>query len=295
MSLIPRPPLCAVCSTPIPQSQRGRPRKTCGDRCRQYKKRKYEDHSDEVRATTRRAWETIRQWERRFGPLTQPSADDPTLTLRDRLLIRLKRGMPIPFCRWCLRPHIPGMGTPLDYCSTKCQKVVHHLREKLTAPPKLDLMGQLAETRLRVCAECSALFVPANARHKYHTDACRMRAHRKRVRKMKPCVTCGKVFERRHPRQLTCKRECGRLWNNERNRGRNAAASAIKHAGRNLNCKHCGKPLTEERLKDVRTKYCNKRCKRASMYKSEAIRLGIRPKGLGKLPRTTEYVPGRGR
>src|SRR5687767_3408943 len=98
MEPIPRPKFCAVCRVAIPQGNRGRPRTTCGSRCRKRKERMPSGlsyRSEEFYEKTRKAWQTIKGWERRFGSLNQTYPEWAGLTLRDRLLIRLQRGWPI--------------------------------------------------------------------------------------------------------------------------------------------------------------------------------------------------------
>src|SRR6187455_3043128 len=107
MEPIPRPEFCVVCHEPIPQGTRGRPRTTCGSRCRKRKERAPNARLDAFYEKTREAWQVIKGWERRFGELTQTYPEWAGLTLRDRLLIRLQRGWAISFCAQCERPYMP--------------------------------------------------------------------------------------------------------------------------------------------------------------------------------------------
>src|SRR5688572_25693274 len=122
MEPIPRPEFCRVCREPLPQGNRGRPRTTCGDACRKRKQRAWRYDTDEFYQKTRKAWQVIKGWERRFGPLTHTYPEWPGLNLRDRLLIRLQRGWPINFCAQCQRPYMPDAPDAKGrYCSKSCE------------------------------------------------------------------------------------------------------------------------------------------------------------------------------
>jgi hypothetical protein len=261
MSLVPRLKLCFMCSEPIPQSSTGRPRKTCGERCRQRMHRKTQPPSVELQAKRKDAWKTIRQWERRFGALTQTYPEWGGLTLRDRLLIRLQRDWPIAFCSVCTRPFMPDApdATPKQ-CSAECARTERTLRRRTDSGAGADALPEVvvelrekAKALNKRCKHCGIVFAPTNVRQEYHSGACRTAAYRKRWGK---CEQCGEKYRRVKAHQRYCKRPCERRAMAQRRRA--AWLASLPPAI----CRWCGETI-DRRSKSQRVslKYCDSICR----------------------------------
>lgn len=272
-----RPRSCEICRRSIPHASTGRPRLTCSDRCRQIKRRRYDyhkwiHHRDFQKARVR-AKRQLRRYEARFGDLTSIPAypHDPLnpMTLRDRLLIYLSRGMRVLDCWTCDRPYMPdGQRTPT--CSDSCARYRREYMNKLEATLYKNPGAWSSEIgdyirndkRLGVCAHCDAFFIPTRSDRKYCSPKCRKLAwwyHHKYgvVRqpfgwqpKKKKCELCGEKFypstANKQSVQICCTRACYEQLNTRRKAQRRQAARPQRY------CTYCNIALPKDKFR----KYC---------------------------------------
>lgn len=271
-----RPRICEICHRALEHASTGRPRLTCGDRCRQMKRRRYfyagcaqQRHREQAR---RKAEKQIHKWEKQSGLdfKTVPAYhfDPYAMSLYDRLMIYLPRGMAVQTCWTCARPYMPD-GRKSPTCSKTCQRkrVKYFKAVKMSfyhkpRVPDGEMIPYLnAGKRLGLCAHCGDPFMPTRRDRKYCGDKCRKAAwerSRSGLRHWpygstpvkKYCVHCGKKFTLTSPNKLTyqeyCTRECFRRLQNYLN-----VAKARKTRPQ-LRCINCESPIGT----DGRRRYC---------------------------------------
>ena len=163
----------------------------------------------------RRAAKQIRRYEKRFGDLSLIPAyrHDPneTMSLRDRLMIYLPRGMRVLECWTCHRPYMPdGQLSPTcsDACTRTRAEYFKHIHDNFyhnprRMPPEVyDYIR--AEERLKFCAHCDDPFVPTRSDRKYCAERCRKAAYKHRNPGWR-CRECGSVCA---GRQHYCSDRC---------------------------------------------------------------------------------------
>jgi len=265
-----RPEICNICHQPLPIATTGRPRKTCSDRCRQIRRRRYDyegwryprSHAKEWRAADR----ALRKMEQQYGqriPDTPPVYVDmytPRISDRERLLIRLSRGMTIPQCAICLKPYFNELSPDGIHCSGECRQEANRRSEALKRGiKKWDRQYDLrVDVRLdlglpiKTCQYCEKPFPPYDKRKKYCNAKCRKA---KWLSLREKCANCGEFFLRdpNHTNKKYCGKECNRIGTNKRRRPENPPATPRL-------CVVCGEMFTPVyRWKHYRTT-CSERC-----------------------------------
>ena len=197
-----RPKICEICHKELPHASRGRPRITCSDRCRQVRRRRYDylgwryprQHDQQWRQAER----DLRKIEKvcgrlpdTVGPIT--SIYDPTISVRERILIRMSRGMDVPKCLVCHKPFITEDGVRGIYCLPDCSELGHNrARTLLTAigewegryDPRVDVRVRL-DLPIKVCPHCTKPFPDYDKRKIYCTPRCR-KAHWREEKRRDP-------------------------------------------------------------------------------------------------------------
>jgi hypothetical protein len=218
---------CIICWGPLPgvpgsEQKRGRPRRTCGDACRQrLHRRDVRDRTPwtklELERNTRSAKKQMRRWAKAGVDLNAAIPGYTGMNLGQRLYLYLQRGWPVQSCRRCRAPFILD-GVATEFCGPVCSAEHRRLEKAIEAwsgdPVKaasLDPRVQLylrTDQPLRLCAECGKPFPVLDKRRITCSDQCRLHRHRQ---KHKKCPNCGKVFEPRKTGgtlQKYCKPEC---------------------------------------------------------------------------------------
>lgn len=155
----------------------------------------------------RAATREIKRIEREGGPIdSTPHPDLPLMSLRERIHLRLTRGMPIHFCRWCKRVYLfdsPGADT--THCSPTCRRAEHDNHQRILRAtvtheglyhPHVDVRLRLNLPNLRACAQCDLPLLHDVPKKRFCSDACRARHWRENKRAhTRKCKECGRAFE----------------------------------------------------------------------------------------------------
>lgn len=269
-----RPTICNICHKPLPIAATGRPRKTCSDRCRQIRRRRYDyegwryprKHAKEWRAADR----TLRKMEKQYGqriPDTPPVYVDiytPHISDRERLLIRLSRGMNVPQCWLCLKPYFDELSPDGMHCSGECSAEARRNDEAVKRgivmwagqyDPRVDVRVDMG-LPLRACLQCDMPFPRYNRRKKFCSSKCRSRHWREENRsRIRLCPECGESFEpdKFHPYQKYCSEKCSR-----RVQDRRYYAKIRQPLPQRRRCRACGRAFRPKMR--VRHIYCSERC-----------------------------------
>jgi hypothetical protein len=265
------PQACFECREPLPEGGHWRPRKTCGDVCRQRRSRRRRadrKRSDkEWEAKTRAAIRQLRKWQRagldlNYRPPDQPGAQP----LGNRLLMYLQRDWPIRTCARCALPFMRDF-VATEFCSEKCRKEDLEARKAVEAwmsdPAKAALLNPAVHARialklpLKVCKECTKPFPLHNKQRETCSDACRARHHRKWWR---VCKRCGEKFKRKRlagSAELFCSDPCRQSMRNEKRLARHHAKHLKDYSERP--CLRCDTAFAPK-WGHPHQKYCGEAC-----------------------------------
>ena len=284
-----RPKVCEICVKPLDHASRGRPRKTCSDRCRQIKRRRYDYHGWRYPRQHDQQWRQAERDLRKLekvcgrlldtvGPIT--SIYDPTISVRQRILIRMSRGMDVPKCLVCHKPFITEDGVRGIYCSPACSELGHNrARTLLTAigewegryDPRVDVRVRL-DLPIKVCPHCDKPFPDYDRRKIYCSPRCR-KAHWREEKRRTTCKRCGKTYDPTlgHPSKRYCTSACQKLALNQRYRAKLRQKSGFPQRRRCWECGHTFRP--KKRLAEMHH-YCRRLCKsRASDHRRAQARM----------------------
>ena len=271
-----RPTTCHICHKPLPESNKGRPRLTCSDRCRQVKRRRYDYHGWRYPRQHDQQWRQAERDLRKLekvcgrlpdtvGPIT--SIYDPTISVRQRILIRLSRGMDVPKCLVCHKPFITEDGVKGIYCCPDCAELGNHrARTLLTAigewegryDPRVDVRVRL-DLPIKVCPHCDKPFPDYDKRKKYCSPRCR-KAHWREEQRRHTCKHCGEYFDPtpEHPARPYCSDFCQNAAKGHRYRERIKRESGFPLRRR---CLECGRMFRPKKRSKELHRYCSRHCK----------------------------------
>jgi len=269
-----RPKICEMCHAPLPESNKGRPRKTCSDRCRQRRRRRYDYTGWRYPRQHDQAWRQaerdLRKLEKIVGRLPDQPPEwvdiyTPTISVRQRILIRMSRGMDVPKCYYCYKPYITEDGVKGLYCSQGCADEADRKAKILLSAigewsgkydPRVDVRLRL-NLPIKVCPHCDKPFPEYDRRKIYCSPKCR-KAHWREKQRENICQRCGEPFTPSiytpKGRQKYCSTRCQELAADMRSRARQRKQELPQRR----RCKHCGRAF-RPRSRRVRF-YCNKRC-----------------------------------
>jgi len=270
----------------MPVATTGRVRKTCSDRCRQIKRRQnYRTWRDPVRYAKewRAAERTLRRMEKLCGrlPDTPPVYVDiytPRISDRERMLIRLSRGMEVPTCPVCFKPYFAELSPDGIHCTSACAAEAKRSTEAVkrgiqmyagSYDPRVDVRIDLG-LPLKACLQCEKPFPPYNKKKKFCCAACRARHWREEKRRgMRKCPACGEDFEPNPsaPQHTYCSHACKQVMGGRRFR--------LKHSTlpKRRRCRYCHKAFKPNKHHPSRHLYCNSGCKDAAKRRRDALRL----------------------
>jgi hypothetical protein len=281
-----RPRVCKICTAPLTQQRRGRPRVYCSDRCRQRKRRRYDYNKWIIPRRHDQIWRmagrALKQIERHQGPFdTTPLNTTGTYTERWRVQHRLSIGMTLPWCHHCHHFYIETLpGANHQYCSSTCRKTDRERKQAVTTGLLLHadhlnwqvLLRAERDWPLRACDHCGIPFPFDNLRRKFCTDACR-KAHWRIEQRMKTrkCAVCHIPFEpdwNNRARHIYCSEACRRSVSKSREQARKLAERQKPRP-----CAECGKKLIPARRSQ---KYhfgdCQKRASNRALQLARASR-----------------------
>jgi len=259
---------CAVCGRRIEQRGKGRPRKTCSDRCRKRlarRERRGRFYDPAYEAAKREGTRQFKRWEAQCGEL------DPLIELR------LWRGWPVWQCEYCGKPYVHhGPGAAPRFCSSACKGLASKAkRERLTPYPRGAIIEPLPDDPatawrieyrrergmpLKECPACGKEFFYTGGRPRiYCSTRCRQAAWRYRKRpKYRKCKQCGtefRVSKHSHPRHVYGSTGCKSAA--QRARGERFEPEARA-------CAWCGQGFVPNKYQHHKQIYCCRRCKAAA-------------------------------
>jgi hypothetical protein len=221
---------CIRCFKPFTPAATGRPRLTCGDRCRKAESR----HRQRV-ATKRPARDSrwsdaerqVRRWEKRFEPIDDTIPINGALTRRRTFLVRLSMGQQMPWCRVCNRPFLEEEGVNMLYCSQDHAREAKEKAEILLRAlnqwdgnydPRVDVRVRL-DLPIKTCKRCIKPFPAYQPKQIFCTPNCR-KAHWRETHPK--CPICRERYPRLRSNQQYCTPHCRDVAHNiaERQRRR---------------------------------------------------------------------------
>jgi predicted nucleic acid-binding Zn ribbon protein len=285
-----RPTTCHICRKPMPESNQGRPRLTCSDRCRQIKRRRYDYHGWRYPRQHDQQWRQAERDLRKLekvcgrlpdtvGPIT--SIYDPTISVRQRILIRLSRGMDVPKCLVCHKPFITEDGVKGIYCSPACSELGHNrARTLLTAigewegryDPRVDVRVRL-DLPIKTCAHCTKPFPDYDKRKIYCSPRCRKAHWREEKRaSIHICARCHTVYDPtpQSPQQKYCTKACQEAAAQRRLYQRKRKEAGFPQRRR---CRECGRAFRPKKL--INHFYCSEPCSERVKRRRKSERLAL--------------------
>lgn len=265
-----RPATCHICHKPMPIATTGRPRKTCSDRCRQIKRRRYDYTGWRIPRREDQAWRQaerdLRKLEKVVGRLPDTVGPiltlyDPHISVRQRILIRMSRGMDVPKCLVCWKPFITEDGVNGHYCSQNCADTAHQRAKILLSAidewsgrydPRVDVRVRL-DLPIRVCPHCNKPFPEYDRRKIYCSARCR-KAHWRAIRRV--CLSCGELYLPKTVKQKYCNKRCRRHFTHVKHYQPRPYVITYREQ---RDCAYCGTTFpVDPRVKNHR--YCKRWC-----------------------------------
>jgi len=186
---------------------------------------------------------------------------------RERMLIRLSRGMDVPQCPVCFKPFFGEVSPNGVHCTSECADEAKSNAEAVKRgavlwagqyDPRVDVRADMG-LPLKACLQCEKPFPPYNRKKKFCCAACRARHWREEKRRgLRKCACCGEDFEpSSNPRHIYCSRQCSGVIRTRRYYRARLNPNPVPQRRR---CRECHKAFRPKKHNGLRRIYCSKRC-----------------------------------